>query len=59
MNDLDFRWDITSEEVCSPEPEVDETDEERRERMLNEDPYLGVYGYTEDIPDYDDDEDGR
>jgi hypothetical protein len=58
MKDLDFRWDITSEEVYAPD--IDETDEERRERMLNEDPYLGVYGYTEDdIPDYDDDEDGR
>jgi hypothetical protein len=58
MKDLDFRWDITSEEVYAPD--IDETDEERRERMLLESPELGIYGFTEDdIPDYDDDEDGR
>lgn len=32
--DLDFRWDITSEEACAPEfPQIDETDEERAERF--------------------------
>ena len=56
-HDLDFRWDITSEEAYAPDPTIDETDEERRERMLLEDPYLGIYGYTEDdLPDHDQDE---
>lgn len=31
--DLDFRWDITSEEVYAPDEAIDETDEERRSRI--------------------------
>lgn len=56
MNDLDFRWDITSEEVYAPDAQIDETDEERRERRLAEmDAWGEAYGCLDD--DQDDEED--